>query len=61
MTREHKRALNGFDNVYTVSELTGLPDIMDPYGGNINIYVKTSHQLEDACNIILEKLIEQGE
>ena len=60
MTENHKRALSGFKNVYTIAELTGLPDITDPYGGNINVYVKTSHQLEDACNMILEKLINEG-
>jgi len=61
MTENHKRALSAFDRVYTVGEVTGLPDIIDPYGGNINVYIKTSHQLEDACNIILEKLLKEGE
>lgn len=61
MTENHKRTLNAFNNVYTVSELTGLADVIDPYGSNINVYIKTSHQLEDACNIILEKLINEGE
>ena len=62
MTESHKIALNGFANVYTVDEITGIGDVLDPYGGNINVYIKTSHQLEDACNIILEKiLIVKGE
>ena len=61
MTEGHKRALGSFRNVYTIAEVTGLSDVSDPYGGNINVYVKTSHQLEDACNIILEKLINEGE
>ena len=62
MTENHKRALAAFDNVYAINELTGLPDITDPYGGNINVYVKTSHQIVDAFDIILEKILKsQGE
>lgn len=62
MTYNHKLAFNGLDKVYTISEATGLEDVLDPYGGNINVYIKTSHQIEDACNIILEQiLIRQGE
>ncbi len=57
MTAAHKMALNGFSNVYTIAEATGLTDIIDPYGGDIHVYKKTSHQLEDACNIIIEKII----
>ena len=57
MTREHKSCIANFPNVYAMSEITGY-DIADPYGGDINVYVKTSHEIEDACNIILQKLIE---
>ena len=41
-----------------MSEITGY-DVNDPYGGDLNVYVKTSHEIEDACNIILQKLLEQ--
>ncbi len=62
MTENHKYALSNYLNVYTISQLTGLGNIEDPYGGNINVYIKTSHQLEDACNIILEQILnKQGE
>ena len=62
MTSTHKMMLGGVKNVYTINEVTGLGDISDPYGGNINVYIKTSHQIEDACNVITEKIInEQGE
>ena len=62
MTYNHKLAFKGLEKVYTISEATGLDDVLDPYGGNINVYIKTSHQIEDACNIILEQiLIKQGE
>ncbi len=57
MTQNHKQMLNGFNNVYTIDEVTGIGEVMDPYGGNINAYIKTSHQLEDACNIILENIL----
>ena len=57
MTREHKAYISNFPNVYAMSEITGY-DIADPYGGDINVYVKTSHEIEDACNIILQKLID---
>ena len=61
MTSSHKQCINVFENVYTVSELTGLKDVSDPYGGDLNEYIKTSHQLEDACNIILNQILAQKE
>ena len=57
MTAEHKRYLANFLNVRTMAELTGLGDILDPYGGDEIVYQKTSHQIEDACEIILRKII----
>lgn len=57
MTKEHKSYISNFPNVYAMSEITGF-DIADPYGGDLNVYVKTSHEIEDACNIILQKLLE---
>ena len=58
MTREHKEMIKNFPNVYAMSEITGY-DVNDPYGGDLNVYVKTSHEIEDACNIILQKLLEE--
>ncbi len=57
MTAEHKRYLKGFERVYSISEVTGLPDISDPYGYDLDRYIITSHQIEDACEIILKELI----
>lgn len=57
MTADHKRWLAGYENVYTIAEITGLGDIIDPYGGNLKTYIETSYQLVDACNIILEKIL----
>ncbi len=59
MTDSHKNALSDYLNVYSISQITGLENILDPYGGNINTYIKTSHQIEDACNIILEQILNQ--
>lgn len=58
MTADHKRFISNFPNVFTIGELTGLGDVTDPYGGTLEHYIKTSHQLEDACNILLNKLLE---
>ncbi len=57
MTENHKLAIASFPGVYSVNDLTGLGDIPDPYGGDINEYVRASHKIEDACNIIFEKLL----
>ena len=61
MTNSHKQALYEFKNVFTFNELTNLGEIIDPYGGDISVYTKTSHQLEDACNILLNDIILKGE
>lgn len=59
MTNMHKFALKDFtDKVKTISEYTGIEEVTDPYGKDIMEYIKTSHLLEDACNIILEKILE---
>ncbi len=57
MTGEHKRYLNGYTNVRTMNELTGLGDVLDPFGGDLELYKKTSRQLEEACEILLSKII----
>lgn len=61
MTKSHKLSIGVFENVYTLSELTGLLDVSDPYGQDLNFYVKTSHQIEDACNVLIEKFISDKE
>ena len=58
MTREHKAYIKNFPNVYAMNEITGY-DVSDPYGGDLNVYVKTSHEIEDACNVILQKILEK--
>ena len=57
MTATHKLMLGGVKNVYTINEATGVGEITDPYGGDLQVYVKTSHQLEDACNVIIREIL----
>ncbi len=57
MTAEHKRCLSDFLNVRTLSELSGLNDIFDPYGQDKQVYEKTALQIEEACDIILKKFL----
>lgn len=57
MTKEHKRYLSGFERVYSMDEVTGVGDIIDPYGGSLQIYMETARQIEMACEIIITELI----
>ena len=56
MTKSHKDYLQFTGKAYTLGELVGLCDIIDPYGGDLSLYVKTSMEIEDACNKILYKI-----
>lgn len=57
MTKSHKSYLSGFDRVYSMGEVTGFGDIIDPYGGNLTVYTETARQIERACEIIIKELI----
>ena len=47
MTSSHKAAFGGMDKVFTVAEyFGGNGDVIDPYGGSIEIYRETYGQLE---------------
>ena len=59
MTSMHKAVLAEYKNAFTIAELTGLGDIPDPYGRDLMTYIRTSHAIIDACDIILEKLMER--
>lgn len=61
MTAEHKKRIENFPNVYTIDELTGLGDVPDPYGQDLGEYIKTSHVIEDACNVILGKILDNAD
>ena len=50
MTAAHASALRQFGaKVKSVGELTGGPDVPDPYGGDLNVYIKTAEYLMYAC------------
>lgn len=59
MTNAQKSRISNFPNVFTFGEITDTGDIPDPYGQDLNAYVKCSHKIEDACNVLLEKIIEK--
>ncbi len=57
MTEGQRLAIGNFPAVYAISEIVGGGDVTDPYGKDLGEYIKTSHELEDACNVILEKIL----
>ena len=61
MTKEHKRGICNFPGVYAVSEYTSQRDVLDPYGMDISAYLQTSHEIEDVCNEILKKILNDEE
>ena len=65
VTARHKAAMRGFQSVYTLSELTGCGDVLDPYGGNMDDYRATYKQLDKALDALLavltDKENQQGE
>jgi protein arginine phosphatase len=63
MTASHKATVlqnfpNAYGKTYTLTEFggEGEQDIVDPYGGNIEIYRKTYKELEKMIDVIGEKL-----
>ncbi len=59
MTKEHKRGISNFPDVYSVSEITGLNDVIDPYGQDLSVYIKTCYDIEDVCNNVLNIILEK--
>lgn len=57
MSISHKAALSGFEKIYTIGELTGLADIPDPYGGDLTTYLITMQRINEACDVILNKIL----
>lgn len=46
----------GYNNVYSVNQLTRLGDVVDPYGKGIESYNECYLQLDKACDIIYDML-----
>ena len=55
MTKEQKKYINSSD-VYSISELTGIGDIGDPYGCDLQKYVEVATQIDNACGEIIKLL-----
>ena len=59
MTASHKKALEGlgFDsNLFTFDDFAKSGDVIDPYGGNLEVYLKTIEQLKLGIPKIIEKI-----
>ncbi len=58
MTDSIKRALEkeGYENVYSINQLTKCGDIGDPYGKSQQDYNLCFSRIDEACTIILEML-----
>lgn len=54
MTDGQKELLNGFENVYSISEVAGF-QIPDPYGGTLEDYERTAALLRRAVCAIIDK------
>ena len=53
MTESHKHALGEFGKkAKAVGEITGGYDVPDPYGGDLDLYIKTAEYLMYACEDI---------
>lgn len=46
----------GYQNVYSVNQLTKLGDVCDPYGKGEDYYELCYNQLDKACDVILQML-----
>lgn len=62
MTASHASALRSLGSkVKTVGEITGGPDVPDPYGGDLNVYLKTAEYLLYACEDIFAAVSKTGD
>lgn len=60
MTASHKDRIKNFPDVYSFNELTGIGEVIDPYGRDLDEYLETANQLIKGCKEII-KLIIKGE
>ncbi len=56
MSKAQKQAFLGFKNVYSISELSSIADIADPFGQSQEVYNKTLEDIFVACEQICELL-----
>ena len=56
MTNYHKDFLRNINNVYCFSDFNGGIEIPDPYGTNLETYLKTAKIIDFICDEIILKL-----
>lgn len=56
MTSEQRDFLKNYNNVYSLSDITNMHDILDPYGEDISVYKKVCEDLIKQIQILFEKL-----
>ena len=59
MTKGHEEILkgNGFDEkLFTIDDFAHTGDVIDPYGGSLDIYLKTLQQLKEAIPKIISDI-----
>lgn len=59
MSASHKKYFIGFKNIYTIDELTGVGDVLDPYGKDQSAYDQCAKQLKIACEKIFKLLTQE--
>ena len=57
MTAAHGRHIGTGDNITSVAAITGLNDVADPYGGSLDLYIKTAEYIKYACGDIMAMII----
>lgn len=66
MTVAHRNALQSMfpqfeDKIYTLKEFvspSSTPNISDPFGGDISVYLETFEDLNQAIDLLVEKIVE---
>lgn len=56
MTSSQKQMLEGCGNIVCIKDVCGF-EVPDPYGGSLELYIKTRDALDCACDKIIEKFI----
>ncbi|MBE5746320.1 MAG: low molecular weight protein arginine phosphatase [Clostridiales bacterium] len=61
MTNEQKEFLSNYKNVYSIKELTGVEDILDPFGEGFEVYLKVCKNLIKSMDILTNKMVEKDD
>lgn len=61
MTTEQKEFLSNYKNVFSLKEISGGEDILDPFGENFDFYLNVCQNLINSLNIVYKKLVEKND